>query len=289
MKLLVVRDQHDLTAHFNRLAEGRVEDIQSVPVAWDAIGSLVDLNKLVSAQNADFLICAVSLPVDASIEDQKQLRMIVSTLCKCAKQNDVPFLFLSSGSVFSSGKLTYQEHDECEPVQGVGKLYLELENEIIKKVESHFILRSTWLYSGFDNDFLSAVVSSAADKTLIKVNSAGKSCPTAVSDLARVFLAVLLQLDLGAKSWGIYHYVSSDPALGFQFIEAIVAQASQFDESINAKELLFAHDDSVLNAFYFEPVVLSCNKLLDDFGIHQKPWRLMLPVAVKEYFNVEIS
>ena len=48
-----------------------------------------------------------------------------------------------------------------------------------------------------------------------------------MDDLVRVLIAMILQLDLDSEAWGIYHYASGDTAIGFQFVEAIVAQASQ--------------------------------------------------------------
>ena len=124
----------------------------------------------------------------------------------------------------------------------------------------------------------------ASKQKIISVNSAGKGCPTASVDLARVLVAICLQVDLDIDVWGVYHYASSDASIGFQFIETLLSQAAQFDNKIDAKNVLFEHNDAEKALFFFEPVVLKCQKVLDTFGIHQKPWRSMIADRVKDYY-----
>jgi len=285
MKLLVIRDQHEFATQLREQLDLRAEIILPVPVAWDAIGDSVDLNKLVEQQDPDYIICAVHLPVDASKNVFKKFRSAVEQLERCSRIYNLPFIFISSGAVFDGSKLGYSEDDNYSPNSEYGKFYSDLEAHITKKVRKHIILRTTWLYSAYGENFLTSVIEYASENAMISVNSAGKGCPTAIQDLARVIIAILLQVELGAESWGTYHYASSDAAIGFQFVEAIVAQASQYNELIDASQLNFEHDDATSGAFYFEPVVLKCQKLLDTFGIHQRPWRASLASTVKDHFE----
>ena len=289
MKILVVRDPSQFSSQLSHMAEQRVEDIVTVPIAWRAIGSTVDLQRVIELQKPEYLLCAVRLAADSDKAEQKHYRNMVETLERAARKFALPLFFLSSASVFAGGKPGYVEGDVCEPVTDLGRLYLDMEHLLEKKLRRHLILRTSWVYSGRGENFLTSVIEYAADNELISINSAGKGCPTATVDLARVVLAMLLQVDIGINAWGVYHYASSDPALGFQFVEAIVAQASQYDERINAKQLLFEHNDGQAGPFYFEPVILKCQKIMEVFGIQQKPWRAMLPTVVKQYFGARIE
>lgn len=290
MKLLVIRDQHEFATQLREQLSLRAEIILPVPVAWDAIGESVDLNRLVEQQSPDFIICAVHLPINANKKIFKKFRSVVEQIERCSRKYSLPLIFISSGAVFDGSKLSYSEKDSYSSNNEYGKFYADLEAHIIKKVRRHVILRTTWLFSSYGENFLTSVISYASENALISVNSAGKGCPTAIQDLARVVIAILLQLDLGADNWGVYHYASSDAAIGFQFVEAIVMQASQYDESIDISQLNFEHNDVPAGAFYFEPVVLKCQKLLDTFGIHQRSWRSMLTSTVKEHFEwVEVE
>ncbi len=285
MKLLIIRDQHEFASHLCKLLEQRAEIIIPVPVAWDVIGESVDLHKLIEHQQPDYLVCAVTLPSDACKNTYKRFRNAVEQLERCSRKYGLPLIFISTGAVFEGSKIPMREEDTYTAKSEYGKFYAELESLIVRKLRKHIILRSTWLFSAVGDNFLTSVIEHAASNTLISLNSAAKGCPTAEQDLARVVIAILLQVDLGAENWGIYHYASSDSALGFQFMEAIVAQASQYDQNINPKQLHFEHNDTPLPAFYFESVILKCHKLLESFGIHQRPWRSLLSVTVKSYYE----
>lgn len=286
MRLLVLRDQHDFVARLQGQLATRPEDITLIPVAWQAIGDTVNLQRLVEQQQPDFLVCAVFLPVVADAGKIRKFRSMVEQFERCARKNGLPLVFFSSGAVFDGARIAYREDDPVCPVTAYGKLYAELEQQISKKIRRHLIIRTTWLYGASGENFLTAVIDHVLQDRLIRVNSAGKSCPTSINDLARVLLAILLQLDSGADSWGIYHYAGADTALGFQFIEAILAHASQYDAGIHAGRLCFEHHEQPDPAFYFEPVMLKCHKLLENFGIHQRPWRKLLPAVVREHFAV---
>ena len=285
MKLLIIRDQHEFSSHLCRLLEQRAEEIIAVPVAWDAIGEAVSLQKLIEQQQPDFFICAVRLPWDAGKNTFKQFHQVVEQLERASRKHRLPLIFMSTGAVFDAIKRPVNEEETCQASSDYGKFYAGLESLIVRKLRKHIILRTTWWFSAVGDNFLSEVINHASANELISVNSAAKGCPTAEQDIARVVIAILLQMDVGAENWGIYHYVSADTALGFQFMEAIVAQASQFDSHINPKQLHFEHNEHPQSAFYFEPVVLQCQKLLNNFGIHQRAWRSYLPATVKLHYD----
>lgn len=287
MKLLIIRDQHEFVTQLRVQLDKRIEAITPVPVAWDAIGDSVDINKLVEQQKPDYIICAVFLPANAGKSLYKRFRTVVEQLERCSRKYTLPFIFLSTGAVFDGSQPSYSEGDDYSANTEFGKFHASLEAHIVRKIHKHLILRTTWLFSAYSGNFLTSVIDYAASNSLISLNSAGKGCPTAMQDLARVVIAILLQLDAGADEWGIYHYASSDPAIGYQFAEAIVANASQYNKAIEPNRLLFEHDGSATGRFYFEPVVLKCRKMLDTFGIQQRSWRTVLASTVRQYFELE--
>ncbi|NRB38334.1 MAG: sugar nucleotide-binding protein [Pseudomonadales bacterium] len=285
MKVLLISEQQDLIASVRTQCQQRIESVTQLPVNWRAVGESVDLGHLLRQQQPDFIVCAVMLPIAAEDDDLRHYESVIKLCAAFAKENKTPLVLLSTASVFAPGKLNYNETDSSDSGLAQAKFYLRQEEYLQKHVRQHIILRTSWVYSADENNFLAAVVRSASANTLISFNSAGKGCPTSVHDVARVLIAILLQLDCGAQAWGLYHYASSDAAIGFQFVEAIVAQASQFDANIDARSLHFEHNDAEDSEFYFEPIVLNCQKLLNTFGIHQKPWRALLAEVVKDYFE----
>jgi len=287
MKLLVFRQENHLFTHLREQLDARLEDIVPIPVALDVIGTMVDLDALLKQHQPSFFLSIASLAPDADKLSQKRFRANIEHIERVARREGIPFIFLSSAMVFDGKKPGYKEAEMTSPKHPVAKIYVDLEKLISRKSKRHIILRTSWLFSHKDNNFLTHVIEHAGEQELIRVNSAAKGCPTAMEDLARVLVAMLLQLNLTNEAWGVYHYASSDTAIGFQFVEAIVAQASQFDERIVPSSLPFSHDDEIGGDFYFEPVVLKCERLRSVFGIHQKPWRKFIGANVERYFKSE--
>lgn len=285
MKVLLICDQQGLVDSFREQCAAREEDVTQLPVNWQAIGDSVNLASLLEQQQPDFVLCAVMLPVTADKKALKHYQSIVDTSIAYAKSSRCGLVFLSSAAVFSAAKISYSENDSCEATLPLAQFYLDQEKRIQSSLKHFIILRTSWLYSSDEGNFLVSVIEAAINNELISFNSAGKGCPTSVHDAARVLMAILLQLNVGADAWGTYHYASSDAAIGFQFVESILAQASQYDGNIDARTLHFEHSDTAASTFYFEPVILNCQKLLNTFGIHQKSWRPQLAEVVKNYFN----
>ncbi|CAA0080364.1 dTDP-4-dehydrorhamnose reductase [BD1-7 clade bacterium] len=285
MKLLVVRDHHTLVPEIQQQLEGRVEDISCVPLDWQLVGETVDIADAIKYQKPDFVLMLTVLGPDELAEWGQHYRQLMDDLTNILAKSDIPLIYLSSAAVYPGQQLNYLEHDAPDPVTDIGRLYLDIERMVESRLERYITLRSGWMFSESTPNFMTSVIEYASSNAMISVNSAGKGCPTAMHDIARVILAILLQADLDIGAWGTYHYSSSDAVIGFQFIETILAQAAQFDGDIDPKRLLFEHCDSPLGDFYFEPVVLECSKLKDTFGIHQKPWRAMLGGVVRAYFS----
>ncbi len=287
MKVLLISDQPSLLSSFRQQCSERIEPITQLPISLKAIGETIDLSAMLHNQQPDFIICAAVLPLTASEQDLEHYRVIIENCVEYSVAFQAGLLFLSTAAVFPQGKIHYSEEDQCQPLTTLAEFYHQQELYIEHALQRFLILRTSWLYSSDEENFLTAVLQSVMSEQLISFNSAGKGCPTSVHDVARVLLAILLQLDEGAEAWGTFHYASSDAAIGFQFVEAIMAYASQYAERVDARHLQFEHNDKAIDQFYFEPIVLNCQKLLDHFGIHQKPWRALMADVVKEYFAEE--
>ncbi len=287
MKVLVFRHNNQLFSHLREQLDAREENIVPIPVGMDVIGTMVDLDALLEQHQPSYFISLAQLSPRADKLSQKRFRANIEYIERVARKAGIPFIFLSSAMVFDGKKLGYKEAEHLTPKHAVSKTYAELEKLISRKCKRHIILRTSWLFSDKSANFLTRVIDYASQQNPMLLNSAAKSCPTSMEDLSRVIVGMILQLELTDDAWGIYHYASSDAALGFQFVEAIVAQASQFDGRITPNNLSFVHDDHYESDFYFEPVVLKCDKVRAVFGIHQKSWRPSVSAAVKLYCSDE--
>lgn len=283
MHCLFVENTPTVSKRLQQSLEHRIEEISVSRVDWQ---DLQAINQELQQLNADYIVFSVSLSIASSSAELQKLQQHFAEVVRLAVANNLPVMLLSRADVFSGKQRYYHEAERPQPQTAIAEAYAYCEQFLQENNPRHIVLRSSWLFDGEGENFLTQALPFILSGERVAFNSAAKACPTAVADLARVIQALLLQLPLMQdEGFGVYHYVSSDTALGFQFVEAIVAQAAQYHESVDAKNLHFEHNFNPDTGLYFEPVVLSCNKLLTNFGIHQKSWRTFISAAVKQYFE----
>tara|TARA_R110002072_G_scaffold11196_2_gene50848 strand:+ start:3895 stop:4800 length:906 start_codon:yes stop_codon:yes gene_type:complete len=196
----------------------------------------------------------------------------------------IPMIHLSSVHVFGGEKkLAYNEQDTPKPVGVYGRTALAGEQAVEQTVKRHVILRTGWLFGqGQDaelRNWLEQLRSGDGSVTVLR----RKFAPTPVEDLARVILAVSLQVDCQAELWGIYHYAALEPLRESEFVQQLVKFAAQHDETVY--RLL---DHLTINLSRTEPpqianATLTTKKIFETFGVKQRPWQGSLQKLVKSW------
>lgn len=203
--------------------------------------------------------------------------LLIQNLCKVCRALDVALLHLSDASMFAGRKSgTYREKDKPDRSDDRAKRVLKGERYVIKRVPRHIVLRSGPLFAASGDNLFTGVMKRLERGEPVECGE-DKLCPTPANDLARVVVAIILQLSCGATPWGIYHYCSSDAASLYNFAEAVVALASQYGRIRSDDVHLQARPAQDRN------IVLNCHQLLGAFGIKQRAWRSALPSVVAEY------
>jgi len=143
---------------------------------------------------------------------------IPKLLANISKFHHLRFLHVSTDFVFDGKSCQpYREEDPIGPISVYGKTKARGEEEI-QKTDSNFqILRTSWAYSKFGNNFLKTIRRLAQEKPELRIISDQIGSPTWVRDLARVSLQ-LIQTDLP----GIYHYSNEGVASWYDFAKEIV-------------------------------------------------------------------
>lgn len=281
MQLLVIQNN---SAFYRLLQRTLLTRPESFDVHYLAFDDVAEVDQRIVQHDIDAVIFVERLHSSA---DDERIDAFVSGFEKvlsAAQVADIPCLFLSSSQVFEGGQRRFSEADEANNDTKVAKAYQYCESSLANH-KQHLILRVSWLYSVEEYNFLANVIAAVKQGNRLQFNSAAKSNPTSLPDIVRVMVALLLQMPYSDNNWGIYHYASADAALGFQFVESIITHAAQFDDSLNAENLQFEHQQDVQSALYFEPVMLDCQKLLNTFGVQQKSWRAQLLQVVRRYYE----
>jgi dTDP-4-dehydrorhamnose reductase len=157
--------------------------------------------------------CAAYTLVDRAASEPELANEInhlaVSNLAKLAKAYNIKLIHISTDYVFDgNSNVPYKETDETNPqsIYGKTKLDGELAIKIINPPNS-IIIRTSWLYSKFGNNFVKKITSLSKVNNKIDVVSDQVGSPTSAADLAQVILTILPKIK--NKKFEIYHYSNS--------------------------------------------------------------------------------
>jgi dTDP-4-dehydrorhamnose reductase len=234
----------------------------------------------------DFIVNTYSIgltefPGDLHKSHVKQLKAI----CRAANGVGAALVHVSSALVFNNarGKLFF-ETDRPKPKGPTSRRLVELEQVVTRRTQRHIVLRSGWLFGahgwGAFHRFLRALELGEE----IKLQAAIEGTPTPAADVARVLFAMLQQLDCGAPCWGIYHYCSSEITSSRDFSETVLTMIAQYGKiSIESIKLVENGDTSEDHLQRYP--ILDCNKILNTFGIKQRPWRSAMTGILKTIYQ----
>lgn len=200
----------------------------------------------------------------------------------CAAQ-DIPLIHLSSYSVFGGdGKVTHSEKDAVAPLNDTGRVFVEAEQVIAELQPRHIILRLSWVIGAYGDNLLSRLLGAFLAGDSVTVNRRLRGAPTALSDVARVAVAMSKQIHCGADNWGVMHYCSSDACTEDEFAEQLLQLLIQ-QQLLTAEPSISLEDsepaDQPLSA------ILGCRRARDYFGIQARSWRPSLLPLVKQWLH----
>lgn len=196
----------------------------------------------------------------------------------------IPLIHLSTVYVFGGEKkLAYNEQDVPRPACVYGETALAGEQAIQDTVKQHIIVRAGWLFGATQDEMIREWLQQLRDGDGNVTVYRRKFAPTPVEDLARILLAISLQVDCGDDVWGTYHYASLEALRESEFVQQLAKFAAQHDESIyRLLDHLTIHlgrteHPQIANA------TLASKKIFETFGIKQRPWQGSLQRLVKSW------
>jgi dTDP-4-dehydrorhamnose reductase len=136
------------------------------------------------------------------------------------------------------------------------------------------IIRTSWLYSPFGNNFVKTMLRLGAERPEVGVVCDQVGSPTYARDLAEAILAILPRI--GERHGEIYHFTNDGVCSWADFATAIMRNAG-----------LPCQVKPITTAEYPSPAVrpahstLSKAKIVRDFNIVLKPWEDSLKDCLK--------
>ncbi|MEX0619261.1 MAG: sugar nucleotide-binding protein [Pseudohongiellaceae bacterium] len=210
---------------------------------------------------------------------------LITTLALTCTKLDLPLLQLSSCYVFDGEKkLGYNELDEPNP-QGVYGRTLLAGETALQKYDRHVLIRGGWLFGPGQDEQVRHWIDEARRLDGTLTVGRRRFSPTPTEDLARVILAVCLQVDCGANVWGTYHYCGLETKKESEFVQQVLKYAAQHDETIYQMLENISISEKAVRAPEITNSTLSSKKIFDTFGIKQRSWHGSLQHTIKTLYQ----
>lgn len=146
-------------------------------------------------------------------------------LAKICKINDTVLVHISTDFVFDGNKITpYLETDTPNPTGVYGQTKLDGEDVIKELWEKHFIIRTSWVYSQFSNNFMKTMLRLGAEREELSVVNDQIGTPTNAVDLAEVLLKIIESCHaelVSASNYGIYNFSNEGQCSWYDFTKKI--------------------------------------------------------------------
>lgn len=224
--------------------------------------------------------CAAYTAVDKA-ESEKDAAFSVNAegaknIAQACKHYTIQLIHISTDYVFDgTGNSPYKETDTTNPLGVYGASKLKGEQLVMANDPSAIIIRTSWLYSSFGNNFVKTMLRLMKERESINVVSDQQGCPTYAADLAAVLMQIIAAGKTEKKA-GIYHYANAGITSWYQFALAI-KELSKSNCSVNP----ISTDQYPTAAKRPAYSVLDTKKIRDTFDISIPDWKVSLQACLK--------
>lgn len=138
-------------------------------------------------------------------EDQRDLARKINVdataiIAEMSGKHKFKMIYISTDYVFDGKKSSpYIETDETNPINYYGQTKLEGEHAVASLAHEFLILRTSWVYSTFGNNFVKKIIKLAEDNNILKVVFDQIGTLTNAHDLAEIILK-------SSQLKGLYHF-----------------------------------------------------------------------------------
>lgn len=277
-KILVTGANGQLGSELQQLAplypqfEFRFADSKTLPIDQQAA-----INEYFNAFQPDYCInCAAYTAVDKAESDADRAMLVNGTavgwLAENCRQQRCRLIHISTDYVFDgTNTRPARETDPVHPLGVYGKSKLRGEELALEIAADSIVIRTSWVYSGFGNNFVKTMLRLMRERKELNVVNDQFGCPTYAADLAKALLEIVMRLDRDAAQGefgGIYHYSNAGIISWYDFAVAI-------RDSIGSTCVVHPIPTAAYPTAAVRPAysVLDNQKITTTFGLQQIPWR----------------
>lgn len=192
-------------------------------------------------------------------------------LAQAAADAGIRFIHISSDYVFDGQKRQpYTETDYTNPLSVYAQSKLSGELLALAANTDTVIVRSSWVFSEYGNNFVKELVQQALAGNAINVTTDKIGCPTYAGDLARLMIELAQNRQVPR---GIYHFCGGKAVNRYEFAQTVLKELAAVREIHASLNALAAQSGETTPRPPYS--VLSCEKIR-SFGYQPSDWQAAL-------------
>ena len=170
--------------------------------------------------------CAAYTAVDKAEEANKEAYLInaeaVGELAAICSDHQTKLIHISTDYVYDGSRQEpLKEEDAVAPLNVYGWSKLRGEELVLNRNPSALIIRTSWVYSSYGNNFVKTILRLCQEKDKINVINDQFGSPTYAGDLAAVIMKFIEENEDSKNYGGIVNYCNTGTTSWFDFAVAI--------------------------------------------------------------------
>lgn len=177
----------------------------------------------------DFCINAAAYTAVDKAESERDKAELINVLgskniAEVCNNFDVKLIHISTDFVFDgSNDKPYTETQITNPKGVYGQTKLDGEKAIQQVFSKYYIIRTSWVYSQFGNNFMKTMLRLASERTALSVVNDQIGTPTNAVDLAEALVQIILSANNQPTNdnYGIYNFSNEGECSWYDFAKKI--------------------------------------------------------------------
>ena len=185
-----------------------------------------EVNTFFEKNNINYVFnCAAYTAVDKAESEEEKAYLINATgvkhLAEASHKFNAKLISISTDYVYSGSNFTpYKEEEQTAPQSAYGRTKLAGEQEALKYNNS-IIIRTSWLYSEFGNNFVKTMIRLGTERDKLSVVFDQIGTPTYAGDLAKAMMDIVDYSETKQFIAGIYNYSNEGVCSWYDFAKCI--------------------------------------------------------------------
>ena len=213
----LVNQYVDIDFKFYSSSELNITDFEQCKVVFEKV-------------KPDFCINAAAYTAVDKAESEKDKAQLINVdgvrnLAKACKENNTVLLHISTDFIFDgTATKPYSEESIPNPNSVYGQTKLDGEKAIQAVLDHYFIIRTSWVYSEFGNNFMKTMLRLGSERDSLSVVNDQIGTPTNAVDLAKALLKIIISCDtefISASHFGVYNFSNEGQCSWYDFAKKI--------------------------------------------------------------------